>query len=107
MTPVARKLRREMTFPERLLWSRLRRRGQGTEVRRQVQIGAYIVDFYAPAVRVVIEVDGRSHDGRGAADVKRQADLEDLGLRVVRVTNDAVVHRLTETVVYLAATLVP
>lgn len=80
-----------MTFPERLLWSRLRRRALGAEVRRQVPVGPFVVDFYAPAARLVIELDGRSHDGCAVADAERQACLEALGLRVVRVSNDAVV----------------
>ena len=101
LTPVARKLRREMTFPERLLWSRLRRGGLGVEVRRQVPIGPYVVDFYAPAARLVVEVDGRSHDGRGAADATREAALVALGLRVVRVSNDVVIQDVEAAVAYV------
>lgn len=98
MTPIARKRRRDMTFPERLLWSRLRRGALGVEVRRQVPVGPSVVDFFVPSARLVVEVDGRSHDGRGAEDEARQARLEALGCCVVRVSNDDVLHRLEETV---------
>jgi very-short-patch-repair endonuclease len=91
-----------MTFPERLLWSRLRRGALGTEVRRQVPIGAYVVDFYVPAARLVIEVDGRSHDGRGAADAAREAALVGMGLRVVRVLNAAVIGDVVAVVAVVA-----
>jgi len=58
----ARRLRREMTFAERLLWSRLRRRQvAGYKFWRQVVLGGYIVDFLCWEKRVVVEVDGESH----------------------------------------------
>jgi len=106
-TPIARKLRREATFPERLLWSRLRRGALSVEVRGQVPVGPYVVDFYVPAARLVIEVDGRSHDGRGASDREREEALHAMGLRVVRVSNDAVLGDVDAVLVYLAAALAP
>ena len=59
---IARRLRRETTESERMLWSHLRRR-QLLDVQfyRQKPIGNYIVDFYAPKARLVIEVDGSQH----------------------------------------------
>ena len=107
LNPVARKLRREMTFPERLLWSRLRRDGLGTEVRRQVPIGPYVVGFFVPAARLVVEVDGRSHEGRGEADAAREVALVALGLRVVRVSNDAAIRDVAAVVAYLRGALTP
>ena len=61
---------------------------------RQRPVGEYVVDFFAPDVRLVVEVDGRSHDGRGDADRERQRWLEDLGLIVLRIQNDDVLHDL-------------
>ena len=93
----ARRLRREATVPERLLWSRLRRHRLGVRFTRQRAIGPFIVDFFAPAVDLVVEVDGRSHDARRMAyDLQRQTWLETRGLHVVRVTNDDVLHHLDE-----------
>ena len=58
----ARELRNNMTDAERLLWSRLRNRQlKGKQVYRQKIIGDYIVDFYCPKAKLVIEVDGGQH----------------------------------------------
>ncbi len=103
--PYARRLRRDATGPERLLWSRLRGRALGVAFRRQSPIGPYVVDFFAPLARLVVEVDGRSHAGRAAADAARRTVLESLGLRVVRVTNDDVLYRLDATVRFIADAL--
>ena len=56
---IARKLRAEMTDSEQRLWSRLRSKQlKGVQFYRQKPIGSYIVDFYAPKAKLVIEVDG-------------------------------------------------
>jgi very-short-patch-repair endonuclease len=58
----SRLLRKNMTDSERLLWSRLRRKQiAGMQFYRQKPIGKYIVDFYAPKAKLVIEVDGSQH----------------------------------------------
>src|SRR5208337_573404 len=63
-TENARQLRRNATIPERMLWNRLRGgRLAGLKFRRQQPIGPYIVDFFCHEVGLVVEVDGRSHDG--------------------------------------------
>lgn len=59
----ARKLRSEMSLPEMMLWRVLRQRPEGYKFRRQHPAGIYILDFYCPAVRLAIEVDGEAHDG--------------------------------------------
>ena len=93
-TPFARRLRREATFPERLHWSRLRRRRLGTRFLRQRPVGRYVVDFLAPEAGLAVEVDGRSHEGRFSHDAARDAYLEQQGFRVLRVTNDEVLADL-------------
>ena len=61
--------------------------------RRQHPIGPFVVDFYCHDVRLVVEVDGMSHDGRGPEDRRRTAFLEGrAGLRVLRVSNDDVLR---------------
>jgi very-short-patch-repair endonuclease len=80
-----------MTVTERRLWSYLRcRQLEGWKFRRQAPIGEYFVDFYCPAARLVVELDGDSHDweDRVAADDRRQAWLEAQGLRVLRFSAD-------------------
>jgi len=102
----ARQLRRDMTGPERLIWYALRdRRLAGWKFPRQVVIGPYIVDFYSHAASLVLEIDGDSHADRGASDRGREAWLEGLGLRVVRISNDEVLHGLEGVVEGIAEIL--
>ena len=55
----ARELRKNMTDSERVLWSRLRgKQLLGVQFYRQKPIGEFIVDFYAPKTKLVVEVDG-------------------------------------------------
>ena len=58
----ARKLRRIMTPPEVRLWQYLRTSPEGLKFRRQHPTGRFVLDFYCPAARVAIEVDGMAHD---------------------------------------------
>lgn len=83
----ARELRRSPTLPEGLLWQFLRKRPEGLKFRRQHPIGPYVLDFYCPAVRLVVEVDGDSHNmgDRPERDARRDAWLRGQGLRVLRL----------------------
>jgi very-short-patch-repair endonuclease len=90
----ARQLRRQATGPERLLWHLLRdRRLGGAKFRRQHAVGPFVVDFYCPSHRLVIELDGRSHDDRGREDQERQEYLQSIAqLNIIRLNNDDVLH---------------
>ena len=91
----ARALRREATFPERLIWSRLRNgKLAGLKFRRQHTIGPFIVDFCCLGARLVVELDGLSHVGRAAYDDVRTTELSQRGYRVIRVTNDDVLTNI-------------
>ena len=84
----ARKLRRQMTYPEVLLWQRLRGSPSGIRFRRQHPISLdYAADFYCPAARLVIEVDGEIHSQPGVitGDAFRDEFFRSRGLTVVRV----------------------
>ena len=73
-----------------MLWQRLRRRQlHGVQAYRQKPLGRWIVDFYLPAARLVVEVDGGQHfDAAGIArDALRTRALEGMGLRVMRFDN--------------------
>ena len=86
----ARNLRREMTDAEQLLWFHLRRKQiGGVQFYRQRPIGNYIVDFYAPRAKIVIEVDGSQHHELPAiaVDVERDEFLSRLKLNVLRFDN--------------------
>ena len=84
----ARKLRRTMSLPEVLLWGLLRGGKTGLRFRRQHPIGPYIADFYCPAARLVIEVDGQAHDRALQADHdrRRNAFMEENGYTVLRIS---------------------
>lgn len=77
-----------MSYPEVLLWQRLRGSPGGLRFRRQHPIGPdYRADFYCSAAKLVIEVDGAIHDGEAAAagDALRDVYMASRGLQVVRI----------------------
>ena len=81
----ARQLRKDMTDSERILWSRLRgKQVSGVQFYRQKPIGNYMVDFFAPRTKLVIEVDGSQHfEGEQAEkDGQRDEYLASVGLKV-------------------------
>lgn len=84
----ARRLRREMTLPEVLLWGAIRRKAFGLRFRRQHPIGNYVLDFYLPSAKLAIEIDGLAHDGAAAADrdARRDQWLLGQGIRTLRFT---------------------
>ncbi len=87
----ARKLRRNMTPAEKLLWQRLRaNRLGGWHFRRQQIIDGFIVDFYCHQADLVIEVDGPIHLHQRAADQRREEVLKTKGLRVIRFKNEEI-----------------
>jgi len=79
-----------MTEAERLLWQKLRRKQlKGYQFYRQKIVERYIVDFYCPAARLVIELDGGQHYSEEGQekDRKRDEKLSGLGLRVLRFSD--------------------
>jgi very-short-patch-repair endonuclease len=92
-----RALRRSMPPAEIILWSKLRGKSmKGFKFRRQYSIGAYIVDFYCPQLKLAIEIDGESHfvEGADSYDRERQAIIESSGVSFLRFTNRDVYERL-------------
>ena len=97
----ARRLRRNLSPPEALLWSRLRARVPEMPIfRRQHPIGPYVLDFYCAKARLAIEIDGMSHDvaDRPQRDIHRDAWLEAEGLTVMRVAARDVMRCIDEIV---------
>ncbi len=88
----ARRMRKEKTHAEQMLWQELRANQLGVRFRSQVVIGKYITDFACLHEKLIIEVDGEVHHSSEAveADKQRTAELEFLGFRVVRFSNDRV-----------------
>jgi len=98
-------LRKSMTPAEAKLWSLLKYSGlHGRKFRRQHSVGQYIVDFYCPSEKLVIELDGQGHFDEASVlyDSERTAYLESLNIRVLRFENklvfecpDAVLEEIT------------
>jgi very-short-patch-repair endonuclease len=87
MIEVARQFRKQPTPSEAILWRALRgQQFDGRKFRRQQPIGPFVVDFFCPSERLIVEVDGPIHNEQRAADRQRQELIEALGLRFVRVT---------------------
>jgi very-short-patch-repair endonuclease len=92
---VARGLRQNMTDAERTLWSRIRRKQiRGFQFYRQKNIGDYIVDFYCPRGKLIIEVDGGQHycAEKASGDRKRDRHLWGLRFRVMRFSDREVLR---------------
>ena len=97
LKPFARELRKNMTDAEKRLWAKIRMRQMGGyQFYRQRAIGNYIVDFYCPKAKLVLEVDGGQHysDEQIEIDKKRSSYLNKLGLKVVRFTNLDVLNNI-------------
>jgi very-short-patch-repair endonuclease len=94
----ARAMRKAMTEPEVMLWSRLRGRGPDKLVfRRQYALGRVILDFYCPAAKLAVEVDGSTHwtDEERARDEARDRWLAGQGIKVLRLGASEVYSNLT------------
>jgi very-short-patch-repair endonuclease len=103
----ARRMRNEPTISERLLWAELSGRKLGVWFRRQVVIGSSIVDFLAPARKLVVEVDGGYHATRERqrADARRDKRLERAGYRVLRLPAALVVGDIAHATLLIRAAL--
>ena len=88
LVPFAKKLRREMTKEEKHLWYDFLRHYPVRFLRQKV-LGKYIADFYCAQAKLVVELDGSQHytDENMKKDENRTADLEVLGLKVLRILN--------------------
>jgi adenine-specific DNA-methyltransferase len=92
-------MRKSPTEAENVLWQQLRNQQiSGFIFRRQYNIERFIVDFYCPRRRLVIEIDGSIHQYQQDEDAVRQAFIEQQGLRLMRFSNDDVINDL-ETVI--------
>ena len=96
LKPASRKLRNHMTAAEATLWEKLRKDQLGVRFYRQKPILDYIVDFYCPALQLVVEVDGGYHETAEQAqkDNIRDNKLQILGLTVLRVSNEQVLEQI-------------
>jgi very-short-patch-repair endonuclease len=105
-TPLARRLRRDETQAEALLWRRIRARALlGRKFRRQQPIGPYVADFICIEARLVIELDGGQHDPGAEGTSERTAFLGRRGFRVLRFFNNDVLANLDGVLERIACAL--
>jgi very-short-patch-repair endonuclease len=104
-TPKRRELRNNMPRAEVILWSRLKgRQLLGCKFRRQFGVGAFVIDFYSPEIKLGIELDGDTHfdEGRREYDQRRQAFIESFGIKVIRFLNGEIYENLDGVVEAIA-----
>ena len=101
---LSRHMRKNPTSAEDILWQFIRKKQMlGFRFRRQYAIDRFIVDFYCPSAKLVIEVDGEVHDlpERAAYDAERQHYLESLGITVLRFSNEQIIGSRNEVLMKL------
>ena len=92
---IARRLRRDSTGPEGILWRELRAsRFHGLKFRRQAPIAGYVADFCCYSLELTIELDGSHHADQPLSDAARRAAIGSHGYLELRFTNDDVKERL-------------
>ncbi|QJU59742.1 endonuclease domain-containing protein [Sphingomonas sp. AP4-R1] len=105
-TQTAKALRHAATPAERRLWHCLARRQLcGHKFSRQMPIGSYVVDFLCRDRKLIVELDGYSHDLRIEADQQRTDWLESEGYRVIRFSNAEVMETLEGILLSISAAL--
>lgn len=96
----AKRLRKNMTGAEKVLWMHLKKGINNIKIRRQHPIGLYIADFYCHKLKLIIEVDGSIHNEPEIIefDEARQKDLEKWGYIILRFTNQQVMEKSDEVI---------
>jgi very-short-patch-repair endonuclease len=93
----ARKLRNNLTVAESRLWSALRNKQlEGLRFRCQHPVGNFILDFYCPACKLAVEVDGEIHVQQIDYDEARTSELAKYGYKMLRFTNEQVMNNLPQ-----------
>ncbi len=105
LAPRARELRNNQTPAERKLWFEFLR-GHEVRFQRQVPLQGYILDFYAPSLKLCIEMDGRTHDSSAAQayDAERTRVLEAAGITLMRFSNAEVMGEFEAVCTAIEAT---
>jgi very-short-patch-repair endonuclease len=94
----ARYLRHEETKAEKILWKEIRNRKLGVKFRRQHPVDKFILDFYAPEIKLGIELDGFSHKENTEYDKLRTEYLKSKGIKIIRFWNSEIENNLKEVI---------
>ena len=84
---LARKLRKNSTLSEVILWQKIKQKAYEIQFHRQVPMLDYIIYFYCHEIQLAIEIDGNSHDYKYFEDVERQNRLENYGIVFLRFSD--------------------
>lgn len=104
----SKRLRNDPTTAESILWQHLRRSQlHGYKFRRQQPIGPFIVDFYCAPLKLAIELDGSSHEGKDGYDGFRESNIEGKGVRVLRFLNSEVIGDIDGVLTEIARHMPP
>ena len=101
-------LRNRPTKAEVILWGRIKNKQlMGYKFRRQYSVGAFVIDFYCPEVKLAIELDGESHESKRAReyDQERQRYLEQFDIHFLRFRDEQVFDRIESVLSFIAQTL--
>lgn len=104
----SQELRKNMTDAERLLWSKIRKKQlRGCQFYRQRIIGYYIVDFYCPKAKLIVELDGGQHysEEENRKDRIRDDYMKKLGMKILRLSDREVFENLNGVVERIYETL--
>ena len=99
-----RKLRKNSTEAEKILWKRLRgRKFLGLKFRRQYSIAQFVLDFYCPEKRFAIEIDGNIHNRKGIKnhDENRDGFINDFKIKIIRIKNEKVFDDIDSLLKYI------
>lgn len=102
---MAKRLARNQSWPERILWARLRRNPWGVRWQKQYLAFGYIIDFYCYKARLAIEVDGKQHLASRAYDYHRDAVLSKHGIETIRFPAKAVIANPAAVVILIGQKL--
>jgi|SRR4030095_3036160 very-short-patch-repair endonuclease len=81
----SKELRNNSTLSEVLLWKELKAgKMKGYKFNRQKPLNKYVADFYCKKINLIIEIDGYTHNDKYQKDLKRQKELEELGMKFIR-----------------------
>lgn len=98
---LARANRKAGNLAEALLWRELKKNKLGVSFVRQQTIGNYIADFYCREKKLVVEIDGSSHDNKYEYDKARDEYMKKLGMRVLRVSDKDVKHDMSNVLEWI------
>ena len=95
---IVKKLRKNQTVAENILWKELRNKKQGYKFRRQHPFPPYIVDFYCHEKNIILEIDGQIHKHYSLYDHAREKQLTKMGYKMLRFTNIEICRNLESVI---------